>query len=156
MIVRQIHHTLTPDSRFPDPVFKEPIAWMRLLTTTALFSIVTCSLLVALESRRPVRAVTTDATQTIARPESPLGLQVTSQEQQVEIRWNHDSRATSAAAKGLLKITDGEVTELISLDRRDLRDGRVSYTPITKDVRIRFEVIAADGTSVAESGRAFR
>jgi hypothetical protein len=48
------------------------------------------------------------------------------------------------------------VTELISLDRRDLRDGRVSYTPITKDVRIRFEVIAADGTNVAESGRAVR
>ena len=129
---------------------------MRLLTTTALFSIVTASLLVALESRRPVRTVTTDATPTIARPESALGLQVTAQEQRVEIRWNHDSRATLGAAKGLIKITDGEVTELISLDRRDLRDGHVSYTPITKDVSICFEVIAADGTSVSESARAVR
>jgi hypothetical protein len=156
MIVRQVHHTLTPVSKPREPVFREPIAWMRLLTTTALFSIVTASLLVALESRRSGGALMTDATQTTARPESALGLKVTSQEQHVEIRWNHDSRATSGAAKGLVKITDGEVTELINLDQRDLRDGHVSYTPITKDVSIRFEVIAADGSSVSESARAVR
>jgi hypothetical protein len=161
MIVRQVHHTLTPVSKsrepvFREPVFREPIAWMRLLTTTALFSILTGSLLVALESRRSVGALTTDAAQTTAGPESPLGLKVTFQEQRVEIRWNHESRAMLGAPKGLVKITDGKVTEFISLDRRDLRDGHVSYTPITKDVSICFEVIAADGTSVTESARAVR
>jgi hypothetical protein len=156
MIVRQVHHTLTPVSKLREPVFREPVAWMRLLITTALFSIVTGSLLVALKSRRSVGTLTTDAIQTTAGPESPLGLKVTAQGERVEIRWNHDSRATLGAAKGLVKITDGEVTELISLDRPDLQDGHVSYTPITKDVSIRFEVIAADGTSVTESARAVR
>jgi hypothetical protein len=129
---------------------------MRLLITTALFSIVTASLLVALESRRSGGGTTTDTTQTTAGLESPLGLKVTSQGERVEIRWNHDSRATLGAAKGLVRITDGEATELISLDQRDLRDGRVSYTPIAKDLWIRFEAIAADGSSVTESARAVR
>ncbi len=142
----QIHHSLKPVAEVREEASRPPIAWMRLLITTALFSVVTGISLVALESRHPapVEAVV----------ESQLGLKVTSQQQQVEIRWNHEAPAALAAAKGLMEISDGDWTQSIPLDRRDLEDGHISYRAITNDVRIRFEVIALDGNSVSESARA--
>jgi hypothetical protein len=136
----------------PIAAFQDQVPWMRLLTTTALFSIVTGALLVALDSRRPP-APTAPAVQTAAQYESPLGLKVTTRKQQVEIRWNHDCQAVRGADKGFMKITEGEMTELIPLDRRDLQDGFVAYTAMTNDVRIRFEVNQRDGSSLTESAR---
>ena len=78
---------------------------------------------------------------------------MTFRKQQVEIRWDHDSRAALGADKALMRITEGELTELIPLDGRDLRDGFIAYTPMTNDVLIRFEVSQRDGSSVTESAR---
>jgi hypothetical protein len=124
---------------------------MRLLTTTALFSIGTAAVLAGLDSRHPATAAAN--VQATAGYESPLGLKVTSRKQQLEIRWDHALGAVLNGGKGVIKITEGEVTELIPMDRNDLQDGYVSYTPMTNDVRIRFEVNQADGTSVTESAR---
>jgi hypothetical protein len=136
----------------PVAVFQDQVPWMRLLTTTALFSIVTGALLVGFDSRRPP-APTAPAVQTAVQYESPLGLMVTARKQQVEIRWNHDCQAVRGADKGSMKITEGEMTELIPLDRRDLQDGFVAYTAMTNDVRVRFEVTQRDRSSVTESAR---
>lgn len=149
-----MHHgpAAVSKSRLTD--YKEPISWMGLLATTALFSIGTSAVLMGLDSRHPATAMAAAAAApATAAFASPLGLKVISRKQQVEIRWDHEKRAVLNAGKGLIKITEGEMTELIPLDLRDLRDGYVSYTSMTNDVRIRFEVSEADGTSVTESAR---
>src|SRR5258708_22755328 len=142
----QVHHSLKPKSKVRDEVFRHPVAWMRLLVTPAVFSVATGAPRVAWESRQPAG--------TEVKVECPLGLKVTSQQQQVEIRWNHDAPAALAAQKGLMRISDGALTDTIPLDRRDLQDGHISYRAITSDVRISFEVIAPDGNTVSESARA--
>ena len=134
--------------------FKQPISWMGLLTTTAVFSVVTGAVVVGFDSKRPTSAAASTTVETAsATSQSPLGLRVTSRKQQVEIRWDHNSRPVTNASKAVMKITEGETTELIRLDHRDLQDGFVSYTPMTKEVQVRFVVIAPDGTSVSESAR---
>jgi hypothetical protein len=152
MVANQSHHAPRADSKSRQITFNEPMSWMRLLMTTALFSIATSAVVVGLESRHAATTAAA-AAQITAGYESPLGLKVTSRKQQLEIRWDHELRAVLNAGKGLIKITEGEMTELIPLDRGDLRDGYVSYTALTNDVRIRFEVNQADGTSVTESAR---
>jgi len=134
--------------------FRQPISWMGLLTTTAVFSIVTGAVVVGFDSKHPTSAAASTTVETAsATSQSPLGLRVTSRKQQVEIRWDHNSRPVTNASKAVMKITEGETTELIRLDHRDLQDGFVSYTPMTKEVQVRFVVIAPDGTSVSESAR---
>jgi len=134
--------------------FKQPISWMGLLTTTAVFSVVTGAVVVGFDSKHPTSAAASTTVETAsATSQSPLGLRVTSRKQQVEIRWDHNSRPVTSASKAVMKITEGETTELIRLDHRDLQDGFVSYTPMTKEVQVRFDVIAPDGTSVSESAR---
>jgi hypothetical protein len=150
MVANQSHHALRAVSKSRQVVFSEPISWMRLLTTTALFSIGTAAVLAGLDTRHPAAAAKVPAT---AGYESPLGLKVTSRKQQLEIRWDHALGAVLNGGKAVIKITEGEMTELIPMDRNDLQDGYVSYTPMTNDVRIRFEVNQADGTSVTESAR---
>lgn len=121
---------------------------MPLLTTTALFSIGTAAVLTLAAPQRQVAAAPSVAYQ------SPLGLKVTSRKQQLDIRWDHTCAAITKADKALMKVTEGEMTELIPLDRRDLQDGSVAYSPMTNDVRIRLEVSEKDGSSVSESARA--
>jgi hypothetical protein len=125
---------------------------MRLLATTALFTIVTGAILVALDSNHPATAAA--STVVASTDQSPLGLKVNIRKQQMEIRWDHDSVAALRPAKGLMKITEGETTKLIPMDWRDLQDGSVSYMPLTNDVRVRLDVTGADGFLVTESARA--
>ena len=118
-------------------------SWMRLLITTALFSLVTGAILMGLDI----------GPATPAAPLSQLGLRVSAQKQQVEIRWDHVAVAALNPVKGLLKITEGESNKSISLDRSDLQDGFVSYLASTNEVRVSFEVTEASGVSVSESAR---
>lgn len=153
MAALQSHHAPKPVPKAPRVAYREPISWMRLLTTTAIFSIATSAILVALDSKHPAPAA--PAPVEAAAPHQPaLGLRVTTRKQQVEIRWDHDSLAVLKPVKGLVKITEGEMTKLIALDWRDLQDGYVSYAPLTNDVRVRFEITQGDGASVTESARA--
>jgi hypothetical protein len=147
MVALQSHHTLKPVSR---P--RQPISWMRLLTTTALFSIATSAILVALDSKHPASAAPAPV-QTKAAYQSPLGLRVTARKQQLEIRWDRDSLAALKPVKGLVKITEGEMTKLIPLDWRDLQDGYIFYSLLTNNVGVRFEITREDGSSVTESAR---
>jgi hypothetical protein len=119
---------------------------MRLLITTALFSLATGAILMRLDFGPAVP--TASASQI-----SQLGLRATAQKQQVEIRWDHVAVAALNPVKGLLKITEGDNIKLIPLDLRDLQDGFVSYQALTSEVRVNFEVTDASGGSVSESAR---
>jgi len=83
--------------------------------------------------------------------ETPLGLQATSQQNRLDIRWNPDAPAVAAAVKGTLIISGA--TDAVLFDSRELKSGYLAYTPRTNDISIRFEVTAADGASTAETIR---
>ena len=126
-----------------------PNSWMPLLATTAVFSMATAAVMVVFE--RPHQMAAASVENTVKQ--SPLGLKVASRKQQVDIRWDHECTAIMKADKGIMKVTEGEMSEVIPLDRRDLRDGSVSYLPMTNDVRVRLEVTGPQGASVSESAR---
>src|SRR5579872_7443437 len=113
MIARQFHHAPKVIPKPRSVVFREATPWMRLLVTVALFSVATGVILVALDS----------GSATPAAPTSPLGLKVSAQKHQVEIRWDHVAVTALNPVKALLKITEGDSTKSIPLDRSDLQDG---------------------------------
>ena len=132
---------------------KAGIRWWQLLPTAALFALGTIAAQNALE--RP--AVTPSSPSGItAVYEDSLGLKVTSLPHQLQIRWNHDSKAVRAAEQGEIRIAEGDVvvTQVIPIDRQQLLNGYVAYTPMTNDVSIRFEVKTPDGRTTTESIRA--
>jgi hypothetical protein len=116
---------------------------MRLLITTALFSLATGAILIRLDT----------GPATPAAPPSQLGLKVSAQKQQVEIRWDHVAVAALNPVKGLLKIAEAESVKSLPLDQSDLQDGFVSYLASTSDVRVSFEITEASGVTVSESAR---
>jgi hypothetical protein len=148
----QTHHAPQAVPTTLQRSYREQVTWIRLLTTTALFSIATGAILVGLDSNR-AGIPTAAPRETAAEYRSALGLRVTAGKQQVDIRWNHDLITALNSSKGSMKITEGEMTKLIPLDSRDLQDGYVSYVPLTNDVRVRFEVTRGDGSLVTESTR---
>lgn len=85
--------------------------------------------------------------------ESPLGLKVTSKPQQVEVIWNHGSKAIQQAEKGIMRISDGDLTEAVPMDASQLQDGAIIYRRLTNDVSVRMEVNERDGRQVSESVR---
>ncbi len=147
----------TPEAPKAAPV--EGIHWLRLLPTAALVIIATAATQMAWNSRANTAAdlaPAPEATQ-LAAPEpveeTPLGLKVTLQAHQVEIRWDRTAEAIKTAAKGTLSMSEAGVTEAVPFSARELREGYVAYGPKTNDVRIRFEVTSADGATTAESIR---
>ncbi len=149
-----------PDPDFPERVSLpqgiadraaiEPSLWLRLFPTVALFGLITAGIQM-LWSSRPAEA--TQGAEMTTGDASPLGLKVTVQPQQVDIRWNQHSAAILAAKKAVLTITEGDVKEKVPVDNQELRDGYVAYTPQTNDVYVRFEVSGTDGNTTTESVR---
>ncbi len=82
-----------------------------------------------------------------------IGLQVVSRGKQLEIHWNHDATPIRNAAKGVMRISDGGVQEVMEFDATQLRDGTVAYSPTSNDVTVRLEVNSVDGTTSSESMR---
>jgi len=142
-----------PEWTPPPPVSaaRNGIRWSRLLPTAALVAICVGALQMATNSSRTVAAAPMAAG---AETENGLALTVTSRQHQLEIRWNRESAAIAASEKGVMKITDEGITEAVSFDPSQLRDGYVSYAPKTTDVSIRLEVTGRDGGTTSESVRA--
>jgi hypothetical protein len=128
----------------------EPSLWLRLLPTFAVFGLVTAGTQMLWPSRTAEATQIAELTPTNV---SPLGLKVAVQPHQLEIRWNARATQLLAAEKGVLEITEGDVTAKIPIDRQELRNGYVAYSPKTNDVYVRFEVSGADGKSTTESVR---
>jgi hypothetical protein len=144
----------TPDRKGRAGAAKGPIRWWQLLPTAALFTLGTLVAQTAL-GNHTVTNPSAPAAITAAY-ESPLGLRVTSLPHQLQIRWNSDAQAIRSAARGELRISEGDivVTEVIPMEKQQLLDGYVAYRPLTNDVSIRFEVEAPDGSRTSESIRA--
>jgi hypothetical protein len=137
---------------FPSGAPSEGVRWFRLLPTMALVIIGIVATQIAWNSRRTVPEDPAPAAEA-AVYDTPLGLKVTSQPHQLEIRWNRAAAAVTAAVKGTMNISEAGVTEAVPFEARELREGYVAYTPKTNDVSIRFEVTAADGVAITESIR---
>ena len=141
----------------------EGIRWLRLLPTAALVAIGIAALQMATSSNRTASAATepteASASETAAAKAASsataagLGLNITSREHQLEIRWNRESAAVMTSDGGTMKITDDGITEAVPFDQGQLRDGYVAYTPKTNDVSIRLEVTGKDGGTASESTR---
>jgi len=127
--------------------------WWQLLPTAALFTLGTIAAQNALDRQTVTPSSPTGITDVY---EDSLGLKVTSLPHQLQIRWNHDSKAIRAAEQGEIRIAEGDVvvTQVIPIDRQQLLNGYVAYTPMTNDVSIRFEVKTPDGRRTTESIRA--
>jgi hypothetical protein len=132
---------------------KAGIRWWQLLPTAALFTLGSIAAQTALD-RKAVTPVS--PSEVTASYEAPLGLKVTSLPHQLQVRWNHDSPAIRGAEKGEIRIAEGDVvvTQVIPIDRQQLLNGYVAYTPLTNDVSISFEVKTPDGRRTTESIRA--
>lgn len=128
-----------------------PIPWMRLLGTAAVFSIGTIGFLMILGSHPAAPA--TIAPGTAAKVEPVLGLKVTVQPHQLEIYWNHEAKPLTGSTKAVMRISEGDIAQVVPLDRNDLRDGHITYLPRTNDVRVRFEVSPPKGDPISESMR---
>lgn len=145
-------------SGFPADAPRDGVRWFRLLPTMALVVIGIVATQMAWNSGRAATkdsAPTAESTSTagVAAYETPLGLKVTSQPHQLDIRWNRSASAVATAVKGTMNISEGGVTEAVPFEGRELREGYVAYTPKTNDVNIRFEVTATDGVATTESIR---
>jgi hypothetical protein len=132
----------------------ERIRWSRLAPTALLVAISIGALQLATSSRNTTSASTSSSENVSAqRPETALGLRVTSRPHQLEIRWNRESATIAASDQGVMRITEAGTTEAVPFDQDQLHDGYVAYTPKTNDVNIRFEVTGKDGGTTSESVR---
>jgi copper chaperone CopZ len=79
-----------------------------------------------------------------AEPENvPLGLRVESSSGQLLLAWNRQSGLIENTTKATLTIVDGDHTEDVDLDLATLRNGSITYSPVTGDVSFRLEVVDA-------------
>jgi TonB family protein len=99
----------------------------------------------------PVEATTrTDVGFTLT---TPLGLRVERSQGQLVLKWDHESDLLRDAQQANLTIIDGDHTENVPLDLRQLRAGSVVYAPMTDDVSFRMEVISQEGKRASDSVR---
>lgn len=138
--------------KVPARAAKGPIRWWKLLPTAALFTLGAIAAQSAWDGHAAARTAAPAAI--VADYDAPLGLEVASRSHQLEIRWNHSAQAVRAAERAEMMITEGGVTEVIPIEKDQLLDGSVAYTPQTNDVSIRIQLKAADGSATSESIRA--
>jgi hypothetical protein len=85
----------------------------------------------------------------------PLKLSVTENSNQLEVTWNRSVPAIVHAKRGVLSISDGSNERDLELSGVQLRNGRVHYSPVSSDVRLRLEVFPEGQERVGESIRVF-
>jgi hypothetical protein len=74
---------------------------------------------------------------------------------QLEVTWNRSVPAIVHAKRGVLSISDGSNERDLQLNGVQLRNGRVHYSPVSSDVRLRLEVFSEGKERVGESIRVF-
>lgn len=86
-------------------------------------------------------------------PADALRLAVNVAGPQLEITWDREAPAILRAQRGMLVITDGAHREQVPLSALQLREGRVLYTRVTREVALRLEVTAGNAPATSESTR---
>jgi len=81
-----------------------------------------------------------------------LHLRVARNVEDLDITWNRHAEALRDAKSGALTIRNGRVDRTIPVSSKQLREGRVTYHPVSGvDADFRLEIVTADGNLVAES-----
>jgi hypothetical protein len=88
-------------------------------------------------------------------PQSGLGLQVKKQAGDLNLTWDHESPAVTAATSGLISIQDGSVKRKITLDAQQLRGESILYSPLSDQVLIQLTITGPTGDAT-ESIRVIR
>jgi hypothetical protein len=83
----------------------------------------------------------------------PLKLSVAEKQNQLEVAWDRSAPAIAIAKRGVLSISDGSNRRDIELSGTQLRNGRVLYSRLSRDVNLRMEVFTEGRASVSESIR---
>ena len=81
---------------------------------------------------------------------APISLTISEHNSQIQVRWNHSSRAIREAAQGSIDILDGSQSRSAALSADDLSHGSVTYVSQTGEVQIRLEVENAKGQKTQE------
>ena len=91
------------------------------------------------------------------RPVIPLTLRVEHSAGDLLLTWNRESDAIRNARNGVLTIADGDRSENHPMDRSELQNGSIVYSPLTADVSFHLEVTGPDNSkTAAESVRVLR
>jgi hypothetical protein len=83
----------------------------------------------------------------------PISLAVLEHEGQLQIAWNHSSRAVAQAIRGTLEISDGGDTKRIAMTPGDLQRGNLTYQRHSGDVEVRLIVEEEGGEKTQEASR---
>lgn len=83
----------------------------------------------------------------------PLALTVLEHDGQLQIEWNRNSRAVTAAVRGTLTIQDGPEAQNVPLAAPDLARGNFTYQRRTGDIEVRLDVEDLEGDRVQEASR---
>lgn len=80
-----------------------------------------------------------------------LGLTATESGNQVTVEWNRRAPAVLEARRAVLEIQDGAYNDKLDLDGNRLREGKIVYTRIGRQVRFHLEVFTGERRSVSEN-----
>jgi periplasmic protein TonB len=81
----------------------------------------------------------------------PLGLRVVRIGTDFEVSWDRTANAVLLASDGTLTIRDGQITKIVNLDPTQLREGRILYAPLFRELTVRLEVSDNQRRSAGES-----
>jgi len=73
-------------------------------------------------------------------PYQPLGLKVSRSGSDFEVSWDRTANVVRLASDGTLTIRDGQTTKIVNLDPIQLREGRILYSPLSRELTVRLEV----------------
>lgn len=140
--------------RFPTSLTHPLNSWRSWLPIAATWAIAVGVTMWFMDGRslfRSNRATVAEApTVTIS---NPLGLEVNSRGDLLEIAWDRASSTAMNSQGGFLTIRDGKLVEAIQLNSLEIKTGHVYYEPRSTDLGIRLELAQGDGGPTAESIR---
>ena len=134
----------------PHPLAAPRMEWRKnVMMAIALLAALLVVAIVAYNWRRPAdRAERRDA---VVSTSGLLALKVNRSGSDFEVSWDRSSSAVQQALAGTLTIRDGGLTRILQLDRRQLQEGRILYTPSVGDLDFRLEIATNDHRTQAES-----
>lgn len=80
-----------------------------------------------------------------------LGLAAVRSGNSLTVRWNREAPAVQAAQRGVLEISDGELTKSVALDAAHLKEGSVVYQPSSALVHFHLVVFISSSVTVNET-----
>ncbi len=99
--------------------------------------------LMGIIQRTRVAAIPVDAYQ--------LDLTVTPSGDTLQLKWNRNAAVLSRARSAVLSIQDGQYSNRLNIDPRDLAGGTLFYRNVTGEVNFKLEVFTGDRSSLCET-----